>query len=40
MEDYLRDIITDLDRRAAAGQRRAMVVLGLATAWHDEVSPE
>jgi uncharacterized lipoprotein YddW (UPF0748 family) len=41
VEDYLRDTIANLDRRAtAAGQRRAVLVLGLATAWYDQVSPE
>jgi uncharacterized lipoprotein YddW (UPF0748 family) len=41
VEDYLRETIADLDRRASAsGHRRARVVLGLATAWYDEVSPE
>src|SRR5215211_7133954 len=41
VEDYLRDTIANLDHRAtAAGRRRAALVLGLATAWYDQVSPE
>jgi uncharacterized lipoprotein YddW (UPF0748 family) len=41
VEDYLRDTLTLLDRRAAtAGRRRAALVLGLGTAWYDQVSPD
>jgi uncharacterized lipoprotein YddW (UPF0748 family) len=41
VEEYLRDTLADLDRRAAsAGHRRARVVLGLSTAWYEQVSPE
>jgi uncharacterized lipoprotein YddW (UPF0748 family) len=41
VDDYVRDTIAVLDRRAAAaGKSRAAVVLGLATAWYDQVSPE
>jgi uncharacterized lipoprotein YddW (UPF0748 family) len=40
VDDYLRDTLADLDRRAAvAGRRRARLVLGLGTAWYDQLSP-
>jgi uncharacterized lipoprotein YddW (UPF0748 family) len=39
--DYTRDTIATLDRRAAAaGQRRAALVIGLSTAWYDPLSPD
>jgi uncharacterized lipoprotein YddW (UPF0748 family) len=39
--EYVRDTIATLDRRAAAaGQKRAAVVLGLATAGYDPLAPE
>jgi uncharacterized lipoprotein YddW (UPF0748 family) len=41
VEDYLRDTLATLDRRAAAaGQRRARVVLGFQTAWYDPLPPD
>jgi uncharacterized lipoprotein YddW (UPF0748 family) len=41
VEQYLRDTIASLERRAAAmGSRRAALALGLATAWYDQLPPE
>jgi uncharacterized lipoprotein YddW (UPF0748 family) len=41
VEAYLRDTIASLDRRATAlGTRRAALVLGLSTAWYDQLPPE
>jgi uncharacterized lipoprotein YddW (UPF0748 family) len=39
--DYVWDTITTLDQRAAAaGQRRAALVIGLSTAWYEPVAPD
>jgi uncharacterized lipoprotein YddW (UPF0748 family) len=39
--DYVRDTITTLDQRAAAaGQRRAALVIGLSTAWYEPLPPD
>ena len=39
--EYLQETIATLDRRAAAtGQRRAAVILGIASSWYDQLSPE
>jgi uncharacterized lipoprotein YddW (UPF0748 family) len=41
VEAYLGETIADLDRRASAlGTRRAALVLGLSTAWYDQLPPE
>jgi uncharacterized lipoprotein YddW (UPF0748 family) len=40
VDDYVRDTTALLDRRAAAaGHRRAALVVGLSTAWYDPLSP-
>src|SRR4051812_29157288 len=39
--DYVRDTITVLDQRAAAaGQRRAALIIGLSTAWYEPLAPD
>ncbi len=41
VSDYVRDTIARLDRRAAAaGQRRAAMVVGLSTAWYEPLTPD
>jgi hypothetical protein len=39
VDRYVRDTVATLERRAAAGQRRAKVVVGLSTAWYDPLPP-
>src|SRR5215211_1066442 len=40
VSDYVRDTVARLDARAAAaGQRRAAVVVGLSTAWYEPLPP-
>jgi uncharacterized lipoprotein YddW (UPF0748 family) len=39
--DYVRDTIATLDQRAAAaGQRRAALIIGLSTAWYEPLPPD
>src|SRR5581483_328064 len=41
VDEYVRDTIAALERRAAAaGGKRAAVVVGLSTAWYDPLSPD
>jgi hypothetical protein len=41
VSDYVRDTVARLDARAAAaGQRRAAVVVGLSTAWYEPLPPD
>jgi hypothetical protein len=41
VDQYVRDVIGELDRRAsAAGRQRAKVVLGVSTAWYEPLPPE